>query len=285
MGDYMSPKKSVTMNVLSLFDGISAGQLALHRAGINDFNYYASEIDEAAIKVTQHHFPNTTQLGDVTNLDCSTLPKIDLLFGGSPCQSFSNFGDGTGFDGKSGLFNQFIRVLVTTKPTYFLLENVKMKAEWKDKITELLGVEPIEINSSLVSGQSRTRLYWTNIPNVTTPENKNILLKDILLDLPFRPIPKFLYGNYGDKPRLKNCNWVGSPKSGCLTTNSSHAQNYLLNEDKTLCRLYHPNEYEMLQTFPVDYTAMVTNTERFKQLGNSWTVDVIAHIFKSLTNV
>jgi DNA-cytosine methyltransferase len=149
----MSPLKSVTMNVLSLFDGISAGQIALMRAGINVDNYYASEIDKEAIDVTQYHFPNTIQLGDICNLDTSTLPNIDLLFGGSPCQSFSNFGDGSGFDGKSGLFYQYVRVLKEVKPKYFLLENVKMKKEWMNKISDLLGVQPIEINSSLVSGQ------------------------------------------------------------------------------------------------------------------------------------
>jgi len=281
----MSPLKSVTMNVLSLFDGISAGQIALMRAGINVDNYYASEIDKEAIDVTQYHFPNTIQLGDICNLDTSTLPNIDLLFGGSPCQSFSNFGDGSGFDGKSGLFYQYVRVLKEVKPKYFLLENVKMKKEWMNKISDLLGVQPIEINSSLVSGQKRARLYWTNIPNLEIPQDKNIILKDVLLNLPFRPIPKFLYGKYGDANRLDKCNWIGNNKSGCLTTNSSHAQNYLLNEDKTLCRLYMPEEYEMLQTFPVGYTAMCKSTQRFKQLGNSWTVDVIAHIFKGLTNV
>lgn len=270
------------MNVLSLFDGISAGQVALERAGIKVDNYYASEIDKYAIQVTMKNYPNTIQVGDVVSLDVSNLPKIDLLFGGSPCQSFSNFGDGSGFNGKSGLFYEYIRVLKEANPTYFLLENVKMKKEWQDIISNLLGVNPIEINSSLVSGQSRTRLYWTNIPNIDKPKDKSIILKDILLNLPFRPIPKFLFGNYGDKLRIKNCNWVGNNKSGCLTTNSSHAQNYLLNTDKNLCRLYSPIEYEILQTFPINYTSVVNNTQRFKQLGNSWTVDVVAHIFKNL---
>ena len=133
--------------VLSLFDGMSCGQIALNRAGISYGKYYASEIDKHAIKVTQHNYPNTIQLGDVTQLKGSDLPRIDLLIGGSPCQSFSNAGKGEGFDGKSGLFWEYVRLLKEVKPTYFLLENVKMKKEWQDIISEALGVEPIEINS------------------------------------------------------------------------------------------------------------------------------------------
>jgi DNA (cytosine-5)-methyltransferase 3A len=154
------------MNVLSLFDGLSCGQIALNRVGIKYDKYYSSEIDKHAIKVTQHNYPNTIQLGDVTKIKGSDLPKIDLLFGGSPCQSFSSAGTRTGFDGKSGLFWEYVRVLDEVKPTYFLLENVVMKKEWEKIITDVLGVEPIKINSSLVSAQNRVRLYWTNIPNV-----------------------------------------------------------------------------------------------------------------------
>ena len=151
------------MNVLSLFDGVSCGQLALQRAGVEVENYFASEIDKHAISVTQHHFPNTVQLGSVVGLDTSTLPKIDLLIGGSPCQSFSRSGDNTGFDGKSGLFWEYIRILNELKPTYFLLENVVMKKEWENIITEAIGVEPVMIDSKFFSAQKRQRLYWTNI--------------------------------------------------------------------------------------------------------------------------
>jgi DNA (cytosine-5)-methyltransferase 3A len=165
-------------NVLGLFDGMSCGQIALNKVGIKYDNYYASEIDVHAIKVTQHNYPNTIQLGDIHNIKGSDLPKIDLLFGGSPCQSFSSAGNRTGFDGKSGLFWEFVRVLNEVQPKYFLLENVKMKKEWEDIITKEMGVEPIRINSNLVSGQNRERLYWTNIPNLTQPEDKNIKLSE-----------------------------------------------------------------------------------------------------------
>lgn len=170
------------MNVLSLFDGMSCGQIALNKLGIKYENYFASEIDKHAINVTMDNYPNTKQLGNITNLNGYDLPKIDLLIGGSPCQSFSIAGNRSGFEGKSGLFWEFVRLKNETNPTYFLLENVRMKKEWENVITKALGVEPIEINSSLVSAQNRRRLYWTNIPNITQPEDKNIYLKDIIVD-------------------------------------------------------------------------------------------------------
>ena len=169
------------MNVLSLFDGISCGQIALERAGIKVDNYFASEIDKYAIKVTQKNYPNTIQLGDVCNIKCNELPKIDLLIGGSPCQGFSFAGKQLNFnDPRSKLFFEFVRILKEVKPKYFLLENVKMKKEYQNVISEHLGVEPIEINSALVSAQDRKRLYWTNIPNINKPDDKGILLSDIL---------------------------------------------------------------------------------------------------------
>ena len=169
------------MNVLSLFDGISCGQLALERTGLVVDKYFASEIDKYAIQITQKHFPDTIQLGDVTKWKEWNLPKIDLLIGGSPCQGFSHAGAGLNFDDpRSKLFFDFVDILHHYKPQWFLLENVKMKKEWADIITGYLGVEPIEINSALVSAQNRKRLYWTNIQNVKQPEDKGILLKDIL---------------------------------------------------------------------------------------------------------
>jgi DNA (cytosine-5)-methyltransferase 3A len=160
---------------------MSCGQIALNRAGIKYENYFASEIDKYAIKVTQHNYPNTIQLGSVIDVKGSDLPKIDLLFGGSPCQGFSFAGKQLNFeDPRSKLFFEFVRLVKECNPTYFLLENVKMKKEYQDIITEHLGVEPIEINSNLVSGQNRKRIYWTNIPNVTQPNDKCILLKDIV---------------------------------------------------------------------------------------------------------
>ena len=168
------------MNVLSLFDGMSCGQIALNRANIPYSNYYASEIDKYAIKVTQHNYPETIQLGDVTEIKSSDLPQIDLLIGGSPCQGFSFAGKQLNFeDPRSKLFFEFVRLLKECNPKYWLLENVVMKKEFEQIISEHLGVKPIKINSSLVSAQNRERLYWANF-EITQPTNKEINLIDIL---------------------------------------------------------------------------------------------------------
>ena len=169
------------MNVLSLFDGMSCGQLALQRAGIKVDNYYACEIDKYAIQVTQKNFPNTIQLGDVTTANYYFDKGIDLLMGGSPCQGFSFAGGQLAFDDpRSKLFFEFVRIKEELQPKYFLLENVKMKQEFQDVITKYMGVEPIEINSSLFSAQNRRRLYWTNIPVDMDIKDKGLVLKDIL---------------------------------------------------------------------------------------------------------
>lgn len=170
------------MKVLSLFDGISSGRVALERAGIPVETYYASEIDKYAIQVAQKNYPDTIQIGDVCRVDFSKyIGKIDLIIGGSPCQGFSFAGKQLNFnDPRSKLFFEFVRAVKTIKPKYFLLENVKMKKEYQDIISDLLGVQPIEINSALVSAQNRKRLYWTNIPNVSQPDDKGILLKNIV---------------------------------------------------------------------------------------------------------
>jgi DNA (cytosine-5)-methyltransferase 3A len=192
------------MNVLSLFDGMSCGHQALDRIGIKVDNYYASEIDKYAIQITMKNYPDTIQIGDVTKVNGHELPKIDLLLGGSPCQSFSFAGRRAGmstkdqqeiltlehylqlkeenyeFEGQSYLFWEYMRLLNEVKPTYFLLENVIMSKKWKDILSQAIGCEPIMINSSLLSAQNRKRLYWTNIEGVTIPEDRGILLKDIL---------------------------------------------------------------------------------------------------------
>ena len=169
------------MNVLSLFDGMSCGMIALDRLGIKVDNYYASEIDKYAIQVSQANYPEIIQVGDITKLDLSTLPQIDLVMGGSPCQGFSFAGKQLAFDDpRSALFFEFVKCVEELNPKYFLLENVKMKKEYLDIISEYMGVEPIFINSSLVSAQSRQRYYWTNIPNVEQPEERGIVLRDIL---------------------------------------------------------------------------------------------------------
>lgn len=273
------------MNVLSLFDGMSCGQIALNRAGIKYNNYFASEIDTHAIKVAKHNYPNTICLGDVTKIDTTNLPKIDLLIGGSPCQSFSNAGNGKGFGGKSGLFWEYARILKEVKPTYFLLENVKMKKEWQDVISNELGVQPIEINSKLVSPQNRPRLYWTNIPNVGQPTNTNTLMKHILdpnadkkYELSDAKIDRvlntirgrgFFYDGTQDKCGTLIAGYYKQPTDGIYV-------------DLGFKRRLTPIECERLQTVPDNYTDIVADSHRYKMIGNGWTVDVIAHIFQSL---
>lgn len=169
------------MNVLSLFDGISCAKLALNKAKIKVKNYYASEIDKYAIKVSKANHPDIQHIGDVRNVNWFGFPKIDLLLGGSPCQGFSFAGKGLNFeDPRSKLFFDFVRIFKEVKPRYFLLENVPMKKEYENIISEHLGCKPIIINSSLVSAQNRKRLYWSNIPSITQPKDKKIMLKDII---------------------------------------------------------------------------------------------------------
>lgn len=169
------------MKVLSLFDGISCGKVALERAGIQVEEYVAYEIDKSAIQISKKNYPEIVQRGDVTKADFTEFKGFDLVMGGSPCQGFSIAGKQLNFeDPRSKLFFEFKRAIDEVKPKYFLLENVKMKKEYENIISEYLGVEPIEINSSLVSAQNRKRLYWTNIPGVHIPEDRGIMLKDIV---------------------------------------------------------------------------------------------------------
>ena len=273
------------MNVLSLFDGISCGQIALNRADIKIDNYYASEIDKDAITVTQFNYPNTVQLGDVKKLKGNMLPKIDLLIGGSPCQDLSKAKtEGKGLDGeKSSLFYEYLRLLNEVKPKYFLLENVIMKKDYRDIITKELGVNPILINSNLVSAQNRERLYWSNIPNITFPKDKNILLKDIIKDdHNWKQLGKWVYSKWGNQSKLDKLKLINANKSSTLTTNKTHPANYYLNENKTLYCNLDADEWELLQTLPQGYTKMLSESKRHKVIGNCWTVDVIAHILKGL---
>ena len=267
------------INVLSLFDGISCGQIALERAGIKVDNYFASEIDKNAIKVTQHNYPNTVQLGSVIDVKAENLPKIDLLIGGSPCQGFSFMGNQLNFnDPRSKLFFEFVRLLNELKPKYFLLENVKMKKEFEDTISSQLGVKPIKINSSLVSAHLRNRYYWTNIPNVTTPKDKNIKLNDILeYGISEREKSVTLLASYGDKIANKSgINHYFSRSVGQLIPDDSSESGY---------RKLTVKEASRLQTVPDEYLTNVievSEKEKYKQLGNGWTVDVITHIFSFL---
>jgi DNA (cytosine-5)-methyltransferase 3A len=269
------------MNVLSLFDGMSCGQIALNRVGIKYDKYFASEIDKHAIQVTQKNYPNTIQIGSVLDVKGLDLPKIDLLFGGSPCQSFSRAGKGEGFDGESRLFWEFVRVLDEVKPTYFLLENVVMKKEWEDIITEALGVEPIEISSEKFVPQARRRLYWTNIPNVKQPDQVVYNIKDFFDGDGF---PSSCDVNRTFKRKkifntLTATYWKGIRGSGRPAISTKEG---FLDDDRDAHRMLTPNECERLQTVPKDYTEGVSKTQRYKMLGNGWTVDVIGHIFKNI---
>ena len=384
------------MNVLSLFDGMSCGQIALDRLGVKVDNYFACEIDKYAIQVTQANFPNTIQLGDVTKVDLSKLPKIDLILAGSPCQGFSFAGKQLAFDDpRSALFFEFVKILKEVKPKYFLLENVRMKKEFLNIITEQVskcypeipfGIEPLLINSSLLSAQSRQRYYWTNIPGIQQPQEKGIVLRDILetreieglsekaiaymnrgsekytgtktraehyikheskksntltanmykgvpygviavdkplqvgeaVDINGHDILKRVYSQDGKSPTLNACTGGNrEPKVVCgryvgrykvdgvrqdhkgsvagktkqmlelrrdqKTNNLSTVQkDNVLVKDNVYWRKLTPLECERLQTVPDNYTNHVSNTQRYKMLGNGWTVDVIAHILKNM---
>lgn len=283
-------EQSKNINVLSLFDGMSCGQIALNKLGIKYDNYYASEIDKFAIGITKKNYPNTIHLGDVRGVNGRDLPKIDLLFGGSPCQSFSNAGKGEGFEGSSGIFWEYVRVLKEVKPKYFMLENVKMKKEWQDIISKELGVEPIAINSSLLSGQNRPRLYWTNIPGVEQPEDKGIKLKDILeddslVDKQHLMTPKamaYMDGMRNGKQRWEYHKNPLDGKAACIVASFYKLSGLgVLDYRKSgkPCRRLTPLECERLQTVPDNYTESASRTQRYKMIGNGWTVDVIAHIF------
>lgn len=276
------------MKVLSLFDGISAGQVALERAGI-ECDYFSSEIDKYAIKVTQANYPDTIQLGDVTQLKNQ---PCDLLLAGSPCQGFSFAGKQLNFnDERSKLFFEFVRIKEESAPKYFLLENVRMKQEYQDIISDILGVSPIKINSALVSGQNRTRLYWTNIPFLR-PNDRGIEFKDILET----DVDKKYYVSQHQLSRLVLGDLVraggvcfqnpGKEMSKCPCLMARHYKGisgrdyYPAVIEPDGLRKLAPEECEKLQTFPVGYTKGISDTQRFKSLGNSWTVDVISQILK-----
>jgi DNA (cytosine-5)-methyltransferase 3A len=360
------------MNVLSLFDGMSCGQQALERAGFKVDNYFASEIDKYAIKVTMANYPNTVQLGSVIDVDGYKLPKIDLLIGGSPCQSFSFAGkrkgmstkdeqeiltlehylqlksEGFEFEGQSYLFWEYMRILNEVNPKYFLLENVMMGEKWEKILSKAIGVNPIMINSSLLSAQNRQRLYWSNIgmqPGglfgdlesiIEQPKDKGILLKDILeseVDEKYFLSQKMINGferhkerhkekgtgfgyipkNENDKGNALRANAALAPTDNMLIIrkviqlsnyNRSNGGTQPFQQDRIYdidgispslqgqlsggshmintnkIRRLTPIECERLQTVKDNYTNHVSDSQRYKMLGNGWTVDVIAHIFK-----
>lgn len=278
------------INVLSLFDGVSIGRLALDRAGFEVGNYFSSEVDKHAIQVTKSNWPETIHVGDVTKLDASTLPEIDLMFAGFPCQSISNLGKGEGLEGKSGLFWEFVRLKDELNPTYWLVENVSGLKKAIDEITSVLGVEPIRINSSLMTAQKRDRLYWTNIPNIEQPVDNGIVLKDILepgvpeLSILTPGRARWVTSEKGQQCFDKRYAVLNPVKANCLTARSdgSWNSNYVTRGDQ-ITRLT-PIEYERLQGMPDDYTSCIRTSERYKSIGNSWSVPIIEHILKGIKN-
>jgi DNA (cytosine-5)-methyltransferase 3A len=343
--------------VLSCFDGISCSQVALRKLGIKVSTYYASEVDKHAIKITQSNFPFTVQLGDIRKVHVND--HIDILLGGPPCQDVSLAGKGKGLiDGeRSSLFFEFVRVLREAKAINpdlkFLVENTRMKQEYVDIISEILGVEPVLINSKVFSAQNRARLYWTNFDIPELPESKNIVMADILED---EVCSKYLVGqqllvNYsgGDQlnPNYKSqANTIhdhtkksptvcagthgyaigyvdanhfkyGDMSEILVGTHSKdglyHVGNADINGHDVIKRVYHrdgkapclntmsggnrhpkvyvggmkyrrltPLECERLQCLPDGYTEGVSDTQRYKGIGNGWTVDVICHIMSEL---
>ena len=327
-------KKNIV--VISLFDGISIGKKALKDVNIKPLCYYSSEIDKDAIAVANYHFPEDKnyRLGDIKNINGYKLKekilkkygkniKI-LLIGGSPCTNLSFAGKMNGlvtkdnieittldqylelkekkfiFEGQSYLFWEYVRLREEIKPDFILLENVRMSKKWKEVFNRIIGFEPIEINSALVSAQQRKRLYWIGKKNkngnyekinIPLPEDKNIKLIDVLdKNEPFSNIPKCMYGYCGKRQRIFLCNWIKKEKANTITTIRSHTNQYLLNEDKTASRLLTLNEVEKLQTLPKDYTKYginkegdkyeLTITARYRLIGNAWTLEVIKHIFE-----
>jgi len=219
------------MNVLSLFDGMSCGRLALDRLGVKVNNYYASEIDKFAIQVSNDNWNDVTQIGDVNYVkqwyEENDKPSIDLMLMGSPCQGFSNASQSKlNFEHpQSKLFFVAVEIMKLVKPKYFLLENVKMKKDWQDIITSYMGVEPILINSSLVSAQNRERLYWTNLPNLQQPTDKGILLKNILDDEPFsETYPNYMGNKFHGTPRIDRVKSIEDDKHFTLTASMYKGQ-------------------------------------------------------------
>jgi hypothetical protein len=306
--DIIKQEKNKGINVLSLFDGMSCGQIALQKAGIKVNQYFASEIKTHAIKVTQHNFPNTIQLGSVLDVKASDLPKIDLLIGGSPCQDFSSANkEKLGLNGlKSGLFFEYLRLLNELKPKYFLLENVAMDDYSYSAISDFVGTYPVDINSERVSGQLRQRSYWTNIGaesfdlfgirkcEIPQPKNRNISFQS-QLDNGYtdRTKARCLLESESRNPGSTYSSLRRYMIQGFINVifkDKKTFEKYNKMNEKEMCdnfingdiRKLNQNEMERLQTVPEGYTSILKRNEAACLLGDGWTVDVIAHIFSFL---
>ena len=283
------------MKVLSLFDGISCGMVALERAGVPVERYVAYEIDKYAIQISKKNYPQIEHCGDVTKADFTQYKGFDLLIGGSPCQDLCSMGSHKGLSGeKSGLFFEIARALKEVNPKYFLLENnASMTKENEEIITKIMGVEPIMINSADFTAQNRKRLYRTNIP-IEEWGIQNVLLLDIAQSIEEKQeflitekVNKYLSEEYKgrkiQKTVLASIRQL-SEKSRCLSTRSCD-----VGSNSGLCLFQNgeyyvatPIECERLQTLPDNYTLGISNPQRYKCIGNGWTVDVIAHILRGL---
>lgn len=298
------------ITVLSLFDGISCGQLALKRAGIKVEKYYASEIKKIAIKVTMEHFPDTVQIGDIEKVRYNRETKelitengvyktegIDLVIGGSPCQNFSiaRVSTGTkeieGLKGdKSKLFYEYLRILREVQPKYFLLENVKMKKASENELNQYMGVNGLHINSELVTFAKRPRIYWTNIQGVKAPEDKKINFQDFkdtdpeyCKDFKVKRTPsrERMWNSGKGRETESNCkNITNAEKIGCITRKQDRCQNSGLIEFEDFCRYLTRREIELAQTLPIGYTDSLTYNQMQDVCGDGWTVDVITHILR-----
>lgn len=310
------------MNVLSLFDGISTGRYCLEQAGIPVENYFSSEINPSAIKISEKNYPDIIRLGDVTSIDTIDLPRIDLVIGGSPCQGFSRAGKCLNFDDpRSKLFFEYVRILNEIREynpdVKFLLENVAMKKEWKDIITDCLGVEPREVNSKIVSAQNRERIYWTNIPwleiEATDPPLSSILdvvnTEDFIEEngIYFDPrIPETqreLVTVCDGEVRVRQATKLGyivpNDYDGvnlCFPKSTSRRGRVVRRKSNTITcmgrvavyynrifRYLNVTEMERLQTLPDGYTDGVPESARIEAIGNGWTAAVITHIFRGLS--
>ena len=298
------------ITVLSLFDGISCGQLALKRAGIKVRKYYASEIKKIAIKVTMEHFPDTVQIGDIEKVRYNRETKelitengvyqtegIDLVIGGSPCQNFSiaRVSMGTkeieGLKGdKSKLFYEYLRILREVQPKYFLLENVKMKKASENELNQYMGVNGLHINSELVTFAKRPRIYWTNIQGVKAPEDKKINFQDFkdtdpeyCKDFKVKRTPsrERMWNSGKGRETESNCeNITNAEKIGCITRKQDRCPNSGLIEFEDFCRYLTRREIELAQTLPIGYIDSLTYNQMQDVCGDGWTVDVITHILR-----